>query len=101
MEEKGPENLADILAKLFIARGWGRQSERKRLEDAWAAAAGPESATSTRVAGLKRGVLEVEVRGSVLMQELSQFRKRKLLTAIREKLPGMTVTDLKFRSGSW
>ena len=41
------------------------------------------------------------VSGGVLVQELTQFRKRPLLAALRAKLPGMTVTDLKFRSGAW
>ena len=56
---KGPENLADVLARLFTARGWGRRSERVRLEAAWAEAVGPEYLPETRVGGLRRGVLEV------------------------------------------
>jgi predicted nucleic acid-binding Zn ribbon protein len=98
---KGPENLADVLARLFTARGWGRKSERVRLEAAWAEAVGPELLPETRVNGLRRGVLEVEVRGGVLLQELAQFHKRKLLTALRQKLSGTTITDLKFRAGAW
>jgi predicted nucleic acid-binding Zn ribbon protein len=98
---KGPENLADGLARLFTARGWGRKSERVRLEAAWAEAVGPELLPETRVNGLRRGVLEVEVRGGVLLQELAQFHKRKLLTALRQKLSGTTITDLKFRAGAW
>ncbi len=98
---KGPENLADVLARLFTARGWGRKSERVRLEAAWAEAVGPEYLPETRVGGLRRGVLEVEVRSGVLLQEFAQFHKRKLLTALRQKLPGTTITDLKFRAGAW
>ncbi|SRR5581483_3189399 len=97
----GPENLADVLARLFTARGWGRKSERVRLEAAWAEAVGPQVLPDTRVNGLRRGVLEVEVRGGVLLQELAQFHKRALLTALRRKLPGATITDLKFRAGAW
>ncbi len=99
--DRGPENLADVLARLFTARGWGRKSERVRLEAAWAEAVGPELAPETRVNGLRRGVLEVEVRGGVLLQELAQFHKRKLLAALRQRLPGATITDLKFRAGAW
>jgi predicted nucleic acid-binding Zn ribbon protein len=99
--DKGPENLSDVLARLFTARGWGRKSERVRLETAWAEAVGPQFAPETRVGGLRRGVLEVEVRGGVLIQELTQFHKRKLLTALRQKLPATTITDLKFRAGAW
>lgn len=101
MSDRGPENLSDVLARLFTARGWGRKTERLRIEAAWTEAAGPELAPETRVGALRRGVLEVEVRGGVLLQELTQFRKRPLLAALRAKLPGMPVTDLKFRSGAW
>ncbi|OWK45397.1 DUF721 domain-containing protein [Fimbriiglobus ruber] len=100
-ESSGPENLGDVLARLFTARGWGRKSERLRLEAAWAEAVGPAFLPETRVSGLRRGVMEVEVKSGVLIQELAQFHKRKLITALREKLPGTTITDLKFRAGAW
>lgn len=100
MSEKGPENLGDVLGRLFTARGWGRLSERSRLEAAWAEVAA-EWPGQTRVLSLRRGVLEVEVRIGVLVQELAQFHKRKLLGELRKKLPGQTLTDLKFRAGAW
>jgi predicted nucleic acid-binding Zn ribbon protein len=97
----GPENLADVLARLFTSRGWGRKSERVRLETAWAEAAGPQAAADTRVGAFRRGVLEIEVRNGVQLQELAQFHKRRLLAALRAALPGVTLTDLKFRAGAW
>ncbi len=97
---KGPENLSDVLGRLFVARGWGRLSERSRLDEAWAAAT-IEWPEQTRLLGLKRGVMEVEVRGGALLQELAQFHKRRLLGDLRKRLPGQTLTDLKFRAGSW
>lgn len=100
VEGSGPENLSDVLARMFVSRGWGRKSERVRLETVWAEVAGQDAA-HTRLGSFRRGVLEVEVKGSVLMQELAQFRKRQLLAALRQLLPGMTVTDLKFRSANW
>jgi predicted nucleic acid-binding Zn ribbon protein len=95
----GPELLGEILSRLFTARGWGRRQDRLRLEQAWAEAAGPETAAQTRVAGLRRGVLEVTVGNSVLLQELAHFHKRRLLEALRLRLAGVTVTDLRFRAG--
>jgi predicted nucleic acid-binding Zn ribbon protein len=97
--EKGPEPLRDILSRLFIARGWGRQQERLRLEQAWTEAAGPETAKQTRVAGLRRGVLEVTVGSSILLQELAHYQKRRLLEEVRRRLPGVTLSDLRFRAG--
>ena len=101
MEPRGPERLSEVLSRLFTARGWGRQQERLRLENAWAEAAGAEYARVTRVAGFRRNVLEVEVKGAVPMQELSQFHKRRVLGQLRRALPGVTIADLRFRAGAW
>jgi predicted nucleic acid-binding Zn ribbon protein len=98
-EQKGPEPLRDILGRLFITRGWGRQQERLQLERAWAAAAGAETAKQTRVGGLRRGVLEVLVGNAILLQELAHFQKRRLLEEMRRQLPGRAVLDLRFRAG--
>jgi predicted nucleic acid-binding Zn ribbon protein len=101
MDAKGPETIGEIISRLFAARGWGRKQERLRLERAWADAVGPEQAPNTRVAAIRRNVLEVEVRGAVLFQELAQFHKRRLLEILRKLLPGVTIADLRFRSGAW
>ncbi len=99
--DKGPELLSEILGRLFTARGWGRRQERLRLEEAWASAVGPEGAKDTRINGLRRGVLEVLVANAVLLQELAHFHKRRLLEQLRQRLPGLTITDLRFRAGTW
>ena len=97
--DKGPELLGEILSRLFTARGWGRQQERLRLEEAWAAAVGQRGAKQTRVGCLRRGELEVIVSNAVLMQELAHFHKRQLLEILRSRLPGTTITNLRFRAG--
>ena len=96
--ERGPERLGEILSRLFTARGWGRRQDRLRLEQAWAEAAG-DVAGQTRVAGLKRGVLEIEVGNGVLLQELAHFHKRRLLEQLKKQLTGVPLTDLRFRAG--
>ena len=98
---KAPEKIADVLGRLFTSRGWGRKNDRLRLEAAWAEAAGTKLQKDTRVMGLKRGVLEVEVKNAVLMSELAQYHKRGLLAKLRDHLKGATVTDIKFRAGAW
>ena len=98
-EPRGPEPIGEVLARLFTLRGWGRRQGRLHLERAWAEAVGVEYAKQTRVAGLRRGVLEVEVGNAVLLQELTSYHKRRLLEALRAKLPGTKLTDLRFRAG--
>ena len=100
-DNRGPEKISDVLGRLFTSRGWGRKSDRLRLEAAWADVAGEELLKSTRVLGMKRGVLEIDVKNAVLMSELTQFHKRGLLTKLRKSLPGVTLTDIKFRAGVW
>jgi Dna[CI] antecedent, DciA len=97
----GPEELSDVLAKLFAARGWGRKSERIKLEEAWGKTIGPEFGPDTRVNSLRRGILEVEVRNPILMQELSQFHRKRLIAAVAANLPGQSVKDIRFRAGVW
>ncbi len=100
-EDSGPEPLGEILSKLFSSRGWGRRQERINLERAWEEAIGPEFATQTRVAGLRRKILEVQVKGAVLLQELSQFHRRKILEKLKQKLGAHAITDVKFKAGNW
>jgi predicted nucleic acid-binding Zn ribbon protein len=97
--ERGPENLAEILSRLFTARGWGRRQGRLQLEKAWEEVAGAEFAPHTRVGTLKRGVLEVQVGNAVLLQELTHYHKRRLLEQLRRRLPNTPITDLRFRAG--
>ena len=100
-QPQGPEPIGEIVSRLFAARGWGRLQERLRFEKAWAEAAGPEIASKTRVMALKRGIMEVEVKGAILLQELAQFHKRRILEALRRILTGVKITDLRFRTGIW
>jgi predicted nucleic acid-binding Zn ribbon protein len=100
-DNKGPEKISDVLGRLFTTRGWGRKNDRVRLETAWAEVAGAELLKNTRVLGMKRGVLEVEVKNAVQMSELAQYHKRGLLAKLRKALPGVTLTDIKFRAGAW
>src|SRR5262245_1122291 len=98
--DKGPEPLAEILSRLFTAKGWGRRQARMHLEKAWSDAAGPKFAAATRVLSLRQGLLEVEVASAILMQELAGFYKRKLLEKLRTALPGEKINDLRFRAGA-
>ena len=98
---KGPEALSEILSRLFAARGWGRRQARLHLEKAWEKAVDTKTAQHTRFMGIRRGVMEIEVDSSVLMQELAHFHKRKLLEKLRGLLAGTTVNDLRFKAGSW
>lgn len=97
--DSGPELLSEVLSRLFTARGWGHKQDRLRLEQIWAEAVGSRGAAETRVNGIRRGILEVVVGNAILLQELAQYEKRRLLEKLRKGLPGTTITDLRFRAG--
>ncbi|MFM7148952.1 MAG: DciA family protein [Gemmataceae bacterium] len=96
---RGPELLGDVLGQLFTVRGWARRQGRLHLEKAWAETAGSRFGAHTRVGTLRRGVLEVIVGNAVLLQELSHFHRRPMLEKLRTRLPGTSLTDLRFRAG--
>lgn len=70
------------------------------MEQAWQAAAGDAVARVTELGVLRRGVLEVIVGSSVLLQELAHYRKGGLLEAMQEALGRARVSDLRFRLGA-
>lgn len=98
-ESASPELLGEVLSRLFAVRGWGRRSERVRLEQTWAEVAGATVAAGTRLGALRRGVLEVLVVSPALLQELAHFQKRRLLSELKARLP-TPITDLRFRIGA-
>lgn len=96
---RGPRALADILGELFTARGYGRSLARQELEDAWSAAVGEPLCRQTHLGEVRRGVLNVSVSHSALLEELAAFRKAELLAALRQGAPGTTIHDIRFKVG--
>src|SRR5271169_5570569 len=95
-----PRRLSDILGELFTVRGYGRLRARQELEDAWNAAVGEPCCHQTRLGEVRRGVLNVTVAHSTLLQELAAFRKPALLGALRSGAPATTIHDIRFRVGA-
>ena len=97
---RGPRVLSDILGELFTVRGYGRLRARQELEDAWNTAVGEPFCRQTRLGEVRRGVLDVTVAHSTLLEELTAFRKAALLNALRSGAPATTIHDIRFRIGS-
>ena len=96
---RGPRPLSDILGELFTVRGYGRLRARQELEDAWNKAVGEPYCRQTRLGEVRRGVLNVTVAHSTLLEELSAFRKSSLLKALRSDAPATIIHDIRFRVG--
>ncbi len=94
-----PQPIGDILAELMTRRGYARLQATAALENAWYKAAGDLAAEHTRVGSLKRGVLEVIVTHSAVMQELA-FRKPIILKSLAGLLPDEKINNIRFRAGT-
>ena len=93
-----PKRIGSIVADLIARRGYARVQAATTCAEAWATAAGPQLIRFSRAGDVKRGVLEVMVANSTMMQEMT-FQKAMLLKRITELLPDENIRDLRFRVG--
>lgn len=94
-----PQPIGEILGELVSRRGFARVQVTDQFTVAWREVAGEFLAGQTRVGGLKRGVLEVIVAHSTLMQELT-FQKTQLQKELSRRLPDERITGLRFKVGA-
>jgi hypothetical protein len=97
IRRREPPSIARILSELTSRRGLGRKRSQEYLEDAWRSAIGEPGAQYTRVGALRRGVLEIIVSNSVLLQELAGFQKQSLVQRMKQVLQSDSVIDIRFR----
>ncbi len=93
--EAGLVRLADVLPQLIARYGIQQQGNIEKIAEAWKEAVGEPYAAVTRVAGLRRGVLEIAVPHNAFIQELS-FRQTELLAAVRKAVAEVKIGKLKF-----
>ena len=98
-DKRGPRPLGDALGALFASKGFARLRAAGELEYAWIEAAGESVAKQTQLGGVRHGVLSVTVAHPALLEELAAFRKSELLAALRAKVPGLSLQDIRFRVG--
>ena len=94
---KQPKRIDNVIAQLVQRKGYAQLRTAGQRDEAWQKAAG-EMASQTQVGSLRRGVFEVFVANSLMMQELT-FRKEELLGQLQEALPETTIKQIKFRIG--
>jgi predicted nucleic acid-binding Zn ribbon protein len=94
----GPARIADALSQLMARRGYARIQAASELDAAWGDAVGEQLATQSRPGNLRRGVLEVTVGNSAVLQELT-FVKRTILKELQRTVPEQKIRDLRFRVG--
>ena len=93
-----PKRIGSIVAELIARRGYARVQAATTCADAWAAAAGPQLVKFSRAGAIKRGVLEVLVANSTMLQEIT-FQKTSIVKKLIELMPDENIRDVRFRVG--
>ncbi|MFO0905268.1 MAG: DUF721 domain-containing protein [Pirellulales bacterium] len=91
-----PAKINNLVADLMARRGYGQLLSASELQDAWQEIVGAAAAAKSRVGKVTRGVLQVFVQSSVLVQELT-FKKQKIVADLSRRLPDRKIRDVKFR----
>jgi hypothetical protein len=95
----GPRAIGNVVSGLMARFGYDREQAASQLESAWNEVV-PETLRSGSRAGLvRRGVLEVVVTHSVLVQELG-FHKRDLIRRLQQIVPSEGIADIRCRVGT-
>jgi hypothetical protein len=93
----GPQRLSSVLAELSALRGYARAGGQARLNQAWASVVGEAVARETRVSGVARGVLHVDVGSAPLLAELAGFYRATFVERLAGRFPELNIRDVKFR----
>ena len=93
-----PKRIGDILSQLMARRGYARIQSGDKCAQAWREAAGELLAACSRATQVRRGVLEVLVSNSMMVQEIG-FQKSALIQRLTELLPDEKIRNLKLRVG--
>ena len=96
---KAPQPIAEALSGLLAKTGYAQLEAATQRDEAWASACGSQMATHSRIGNIRRGVVEVLVRNSAALQELT-FQKKQLLKSIVAAMPDQKIRDLRFRIGA-
>ena len=93
---RGPQKIGDVVSQLMAQTGFARVKGNEAVADAWRETVGEAAAPYTRPGKIRRGVLEIGVANSTIMQELV-FQKTELLSGLRRLLPDSRIQDLRFQ----
>ena len=100
MSTRGPEKLGDVLRNFLETSGLAHKLKHLEVYRAWEEVVGSEIAAHTRIVGIVRHKLYVDVDSAARRHELSSFYKKQILQELREQLPNVRIQDIVFRPAS-
>ena len=92
-----PQHLGKVLSELIALKGLARVHGSEQLQQAWKTVAGDEIGQRSRVLELTRGVLQIGVGSSALLNELVGFHKQTLLEQLQAQFAHLKIREIKFR----
>jgi hypothetical protein len=94
-----PKKAAELIAQLMARKGWGQSTAIDELDVAWKSVATTVWSQQTQLGNVRKGVLEVIVANSALLQQL-EFKKQSLVASLQQRLPQNKIKDIRFRIGN-
>ncbi len=91
--------IAEVLCEATAERGIDREMKRYAIWQRWNNLVGTEVAAHARPARWQGTTLVIRAEHPAWIQELG-FLKRRMLANIKEHMPTLTITDIRFEVGS-
>ena len=101
---RAPKAARQVIARVMQQKGYAQLQVQSELQSAWRTVVGEQLSQQTRVGRIRKGVLDVFVGNSVVLQELT-FQKHQLLSQLRSsdalqvKGKNNAIHDIRFHSG--
>ncbi len=93
------QKLGDVLSRVLTSINSQHRERPDLLLAYWPDVVGPTIAPLTKAVSFQYGVLTVKVKSSTLYSLLCQNEKGKILKALRQKFPNVTISDIIFKIG--
>jgi hypothetical protein len=95
---KEPSHGSKLISQLMARKGYGQTQVADHVEQQWQTAVGLSLGQSSRTGNFRRGILEVIVKNSSVMQEL-MFQKRNIIQRLNAESDRQQISDVKFKIG--
>ncbi len=92
-----PHHVGKVLSELIALKGLARVHGTEQLQQAWRSVAGDDFGRKSRVIELTRGILNVGVSNSAVLNELAGFHKQSLLEQLQQQFAHLKIREIKFR----
>lgn len=92
----GPRAIGGLVNRLLARTGYDQTASVDALAAAWEQVAPPAFRGASQAGLVRRGVLDVMVSHSALVQEMG-FHKREILARLAEIVPAEGITDIRCR----